>query len=82
MSRGKFNYIQDRHEFQEAIKTIKLEIETGGYSTRTIIELEKGLKLIEETLVYMDKMDGLFSGDFGELTFYRKLQENLTKIEK
>jgi hypothetical protein len=98
MSGGRFNYIQNRLDW-EVIEELEEIIERNSdgevrgedyrdseyfveYSPKTVEEFRKGLDLVKRAQVYMQRIDWLVSGDDGEETFQKRLTEDLAKIER
>ena len=92
MSGGRFEYIQYR--LTEPIEDIDRLIETNdskeigdydipvgrGYSDETIAEFRRGLAIIKQAQVYMQRIDWLVSDDDGEGRFHERLAEELAEI--
>jgi hypothetical protein len=51
------------------------------YPDEVIEEFKKGAKIIAEAQVYMKRIDWLLSGDDGEESFLRRLNQELSKID-
>lgn len=81
MSGGRFDYIQYR--FQEIVETIEYEIEHNEeFNQETIEEFKKGVDLINQAHVYLQRIDWLLSGDDSEDSFHERLLDDLSKIIK
>ena len=52
------------------------------YPTEVIEEFKKGLEIIRESQVYMQRLDWLLSGDDGHESFLRRLKEDLKDLKK
>jgi hypothetical protein len=48
-----------------------------GYSDETIAEFKRGVELLNQALIYAQRIDWLVSGDDGEDTFHARLAEDL-----
>mgnify|MGYP006914446186 FL=1 len=59
MSGGAFEYLQRRYEWQEAIERIEHIIEENHSELRldVIEEFKKGLRVIKEAQVYLERID-------------------------
>jgi exonuclease VII small subunit len=82
MSGGTFNYLQRRSEWQEAIKRIEAITEENNNQLRldVIEEFKKGLKVIKEAKVYLERIDYLLSDDDGEDCFLKRLKTDLDTL--
>lgn len=49
----------------------------SNYSEETIEEFKKGIDIIKQAYVYIQRVDWLLSGDDGEDTFHERLKEDL-----
>lgn len=52
-----------------------------GYSPETIAEFQKGLRVLREAFVYVQRIDWLVSGDDGEDTFLKRLADDLRSLK-
>jgi hypothetical protein len=52
------------------------------YSDEVIEEFKKGAEIIAKAQVYMQRIDGLLSGDDGEESFLKRLKQELLKINE
>jgi len=50
------------------------------FSPETIEEFKRGLLILRQAHVYAQRIDWLVSGDDGEDSFHRRLQNDLSKI--
>jgi hypothetical protein len=48
-----------------------------GYSDETITEFKRGVELLNQALIYAQRIDWLVSGDDGEDTFHKRFAEDL-----
>ena len=92
MSGGHFDYIQYRisdivTEIEELVKSNdddnldKFGDTVGrGYSKETIERFKIGIQKLQEAQIYAQRIDWLVSGDDGEETFHKRLQEDLDSI--
>ena len=82
MSGGRFEYLQRRYEWQDAIDLIRKIIEKNPYNfePEVIEEFKKGLKIIQEAKIYLERIDYLLSDDDGPESFLKRLKEDLKKI--
>ena len=82
MSGGRFDYLQGRYEWDDAIETISNHISENPreYEQKTIDKFEEGLLAIKKARVYLQRIDWLLSDDDGEKTFHERLEEDLTNI--
>jgi len=53
----------------------------NGFSSKTLDEFKKGVKLLKEAQIYAQRIDWLLSGDDGEETFHKRLKEDLDKLK-
>ena len=81
MSGGRFDYLQKRYEWDEAIEIIQNHIDNNEreYEKETIEEFKTGLNLIKKARIYMQRIDWLLSDDDGEESFHKRLSEDLSK---
>lgn len=81
MSGGKFNYLQARYEWEDAIGIIDKHIRDNPYDLKpeTIEEFKKGLDCIKTARIYLQRIDWLLSWDDGEESFHKRLKEDLNK---
>lgn len=82
MSGGHFDY--DQYRLNDIASQIKRDVffAKGKYSDDTIAEFRKAIKMLEETAVYVERIDYLISGDDGEDNFHKRLKEDLEKVSK
>lgn len=82
MSGGFFDYYDSR--LTEYIEKLGIEIKfsKNRYTKESIKELQKCLKLMQTTQVYMHRVDWFLSNDDGEENFHKLLAEDLEKIAK
>ena len=82
MSGGAFEYLQRRYEWQEAIERIEHIIEENHSELRldVIEEFKKGLRIIKEAQVYLERIDYLLSDDDGEDSFLKRLKSDLEQL--
>jgi hypothetical protein len=83
MSGGRFDYLQGRYEWEEAIECIKENLKLNPYDLRmeTIDEFKKGLEIIQKARIYLERIDYLLSGDDGEDSFHERLKGDLKKMK-
>ena len=89
MSGGHFNYDQYKIEYiadeieQLIINNDSEELDEYGcrlgshFTPETIDEFKKGLLLLRQARVYVQRIDWLVSGDDGEDSFHRRLKHDL-----
>ncbi len=79
MSGGKFEYFQNRYEWDDAIDCIQNIINTNEceYNPETINEFKKSLEIIKKARIYIKRVDWLLSGDDNEESFHESLAEDL-----
>ena len=82
MSGGAFEYLQRRYEWQEAIERIEHITEENHSELRldVIEEFKKGLRIIKEAKVYLERIDYLLSDADGEDSFLKRLKSDLEQI--
>lgn len=82
MSGGAFDYLQRRYQWQEAIKRIEHITEENHSELRldVIEEFKKGLRIIKEAQIYLERIDCLLSDDDGEDSFLKKLKSDLEQL--
>lgn len=82
MSGGAFEYLQRRYEWQEAIERIEHIVEENHSELRldVIEEFKKGLRIIKEAKVYLERIDYLLSDDDGEDSFLKRLKSDLEQL--
>ena len=56
----------------------------GGkrYSDETIAEFKKGVEILKKAYIYAQRIDWLLSGDDGEESFQKRLEEDLKELEE
>ena len=52
------------------------------YPEEVIEEFKKGVEVIKQAQVYIQRLDWLLSGDDGEESFLRRLKDDLTNLNK
>jgi hypothetical protein len=52
------------------------------YPPEVIEEFKKGIEIIAQAQIYMQRLDWLLSGDDGEETFLERLKEDLDNLKK
>ena len=52
------------------------------YPEEVIEEFKKGLEIIKQAQVYIQRLDWLLSGDDGEESFLKRLKDDLTNLNK
>ena len=52
------------------------------YEDKTIERLKEAVKVLRQAEVYAQRIDWLLSGDDGEESFHRRLEEELKKLEE
>lgn len=52
------------------------------YSEKTIKEFRRGLDILKKARVYAHRIDWLMSGDDGEDSFHKRLEESLKELEE
>ena len=52
------------------------------YPEEVIEEFKKGLEVIKQAQIYIQRLDWLLSGDDGEESFLRRLKDDLTNLKK
>lgn len=85
MSGGKFEYKQYDIDYiidqiDQIIRSNK-EVEWYNYSDETIQQFNKGLNILKQAAVYVQRIDWLVSGDDSEQTFHNRLKEELDKLK-
>lgn len=83
MSGGTFDYNQYRiNEIADQIERIVYSESWSEYwySPETIVELKRGVKLLQQAFVYAQRIDWLVAGDDGEDSFHQRLKEDLAKL--
>ena len=92
MSGGHFNYDQYKIEYiadeveQLIINNDSEELDEYGsqlgshFASETIDEFKKGLLLLRQARVYVQRIDWLVSGDDGEDSFHSRLKYDLEKL--
>jgi hypothetical protein len=85
MSGGYFDYIQYR--FDEPIEQMEEVVQEAittneqGYSDETISNLKDTLTLLKLSKIHLQRTDWLLSGDDGEESFCRRLDEELEELK-
>lgn len=95
MSGGRFYYIERRIPY--IAESIQAEIDKNNtkwdgffsepewnvehYTKETIEEFKKEIEALRKAYVYARRIDYLLSGDDGEETFHRRLQEELENFK-
>ena len=90
MSGGHFNYTQFQiDEIASEVEQIilrndpeKKDYDSYSYefSEETIAEFKKGLNILKQAYVYVQRIDWLVSGDDGEETFRKRLKAELEQL--
>ena len=52
------------------------------YPEEVIEEFKKGVEVIKQAQIYIQRLDWLLSGDDGEESFLRRLKDNLTNLKE
>lgn len=83
MSGGHFDYKQYQiSDIADSIdKLILDETRNPAYSQQTIEEFNRAVNLLRLASVYVQRIDWLVSGDDGEDSFHRRLQEELVELK-
>lgn len=83
MSGGAFQYLQRRYEWQEVIKRIEGITKENNNQLRldVIQEFKKGLTIIKQAQVYLERIDYLLSDDDGEDSFLKRLKSDLENLK-
>lgn len=82
MSGGHFNFSEYAiSDIYEEIQRIIDEENGYGFSSETISEFQKGIRLLKEAQVYARRIDYLLSGDDGEDTFHQRLKDDLENLK-
>lgn len=83
MSGGRFEYLQRRYEWQDAIDTIEQVIDKNAHEfpKEIIDEFKQGLIHIKKAKVYLERIDYLLSDDDGEESFINRLKHDLKKLK-
>ena len=95
MSGGRFDYTE--HHIRGIVESIQEEIDNNNtkwdglfsesewdgerYTKETIEEFKKGIEALRKAYIYARRIDYLLSGDDGEETFHRRLQEELENFK-
>lgn len=94
MSGGHWNY--DQYHIDEIADSIGQMIEdeasaelnewggtvSRGYSTATIMEFKLAVAALRMAAAYAQRIDWLVSGDDGEDSFHRRLQDQLSQLTR
>ena len=89
MSGGRFNYKQYEldyiaDEIEQAIRDNK-KLDEWGYCAdfpeEIIEQFKKSVYLIRQAAIHAQRIDWLLSGDDGEQSFFRRLEEDLKELE-
>lgn len=78
MTGGYFNY--EQHRLDTLAIMIQKAIDDREYSEETKDTLHKTIVKLEETLIYLEKIDELLSGDISEQKFHNDLKFELNKF--
>jgi hypothetical protein len=85
MSGGYFNYVQYRFDepIEEMEEVVQEAITTNeqGYSNETINNLKDTLTLLKLSKTHLHRVDWFLSGDDGEESFCRRLDEELEELK-
>ena len=81
MSGGRFDYLQSRYEWEDALEVIgsHLKDNPDEYTDETLKRFRTGLELIKKAKIYLQRIDYLLSGDDGEETFHKRIKEDHKK---
>ena len=77
----KIGYIADDIERMIRNHESSLSFESG-FSTDTIEEFKKAVKVLRLAEIYAHRIDWLVSGDDGEQTFHERLAKDIEKLNK
>jgi len=92
MSGGHFNYKQYEIEhIADQVEQMILDNDTDeldewgntkgrGFAEDTMVEFKKALVIIRQAQVYTQRIDWLVSGDDGEDSFHRRLEQDLARF--
>jgi len=82
MSGGRFDYLQSRFEWNDAIEIINSNVINNKYNfnEETIIEFKKAIIIIEKARIYLQRIDYLLSDDDSEKTFHERLIEDFNSL--
>ena len=81
MSGGKFDYNQYKIGYiAESIRAY-MDRNDEGFNKKTLARFKDAVLALQIAQVYAQRIDWLLSGDDGEDTFHRRLEEDLLKIE-
>ena len=85
MSGGHFDYKQYSIDYivDDICDIIRKnnEVEWYGYSEETITEFKKGIDILQKAAIYAQRIDWLVSGDDSEMSFHKRLEEDLFELE-
>jgi hypothetical protein len=81
MSGGRFDYLQSRYEWEDALEVIESHIKDNPdeYTEETLKRFKIGFELIKKAQIYLKRIDYLLSGDDGEETFHERIKEDHEK---
>lgn len=81
MSGGAFDY--DQYRIRDIAESIECEIyqNSDKYESKTIEEFKNAVDLLNKAEIYATRVDYLISGDDGEESFHKRLNEDLEKHE-
>lgn len=75
------DYIDTHNLTDEEIKWVKENKRAlpnyCKYSKETLEEIKKGLDILNKATIYVERIDGLMSGDDSEETFLKRLKDDL-----
>jgi hypothetical protein len=92
LSGGHFEYQQ--HIIQDIADTLEEDLANkrkyneewdyiqNDYTDETFAEFELGLKFLKLAQLYTQRIDWLISGDDGEETFHKRLEEDLERLNE
>jgi len=83
MSGGYFNYKQFRvNDLAYEIGLVIGDNHKYKFTSKTIREFRKAIRILRKGAVYAQRIDWLISGDDGEETFHERLKEDLGDYDK
>lgn len=59
----------------------KVDVYYPDYTAKTIAEFRKGVEILKKASVYAQRIDWFISGDDGEDSFHKRLEEELKALE-
>ena len=86
MSGGHFNYDQYKisiiaDEVEDLIRSNDDETEGRRFTPETIAKFEKGLRVLREAFIYVQRIDWLVCCDDGEEQFHKRLKDELRGLK-